>query len=214
MTNLARNSLLAFPILAVGALIFTQAVGNVGPTGATISLSKLARSVSTASSTTELFTEDYSLYDLGSSWKDQTGATRTLASLKGKPRLIAFVYTGCAMTCPLIIQQMKQVEQLVGDDVGYVLVSLDPDNDLPGVLSMFAKQHFLSPDRWTLLTGTAEDVRDMAAVLGVRYNRISGTELAHSNETVLVDAEGAVRSQNMGLETVPAMVDAIRALTK
>ena len=37
---------------------------------------------------------------------DQHGAAVSLASLKGKPVLIDFIYTSCASTCPLLTAKM------------------------------------------------------------------------------------------------------------
>jgi len=38
---------------------------------------------------------------------DQHGASVSLASLKGKPVLIDFIYTSCASTCPLLTKRKK-----------------------------------------------------------------------------------------------------------
>jgi protein SCO1 len=141
--------------------------------------------------------ERFSVYDLGSTWHDQTGAERTLASLRGKPVLLAMIYTHCSAVCPLSVSEMKRVEAKHAD-VQLVLVSLDPDRDSPTRLADYARERGLSPARWTLLTGSASDVRDLAATIGVRYRRISADDLAHSNILTLLDGDGIVARQGTG----------------
>src|SRR6478672_1957347 len=113
----------------------------------------------------------FSVYDLRATWHDQRGAPRTLASLRGRPQAIALVYTHCQATCPLIVGQLKRLE--AATTLGLVLVSLDPERDTADRLAAFAAEHELDAARWTLLRGSDDDVRELAAVLGVRYRRQS-----------------------------------------
>jgi protein SCO1/2 len=110
---------------------------------------------------------------------------------------------------------MKRIEREASDaDVGFVLVSLDPARDSSGRLAAFAREHGLAADRWTLLGGGDDDVRELAAALGVRYRRLSPAELAHSNTLTLLDASGAVAYQRAGLGDVDETVAAVRALQR
>ncbi|HEX2778866.1 MAG TPA: SCO family protein [Gemmatimonadaceae bacterium] len=155
----------------------------------------------------------FSVYDLGSSWRDQRDSSRSLASPAGTPRVVAMVYTHCTATCPLSIAEMKRIERATGPDVGLVLVSLDPERDTPGRLAEFAAETGLDTGRWTLLSGSDDDTRALAAALGVRYRRLSAAELAHSNAITLLDAGGEVVEQELGLAGGEDMLRAIRALT-
>jgi protein SCO1/2 len=142
--------------------------------------------------------ERFSVYDLGSSWRDQSGVERTLVGLRGKPVLLAMIYTHCTSVCPLSVSEMKRVEAR-HPDVRLVLVSLDPAKDSPARLADYAKERGLSPDRWLLLTGSESDVRDLAATIGIRYRRISADDLAHSNILTLLDRDGRVVRQGNGV---------------
>lgn len=135
----------------------------------------------------------YSLYDIGSTWRDQRGEHKALASLAGRPVVVALVYTRCASTCPLIVESLKRIAAM-RSDVAVALISLDPEHDDPSALAAYARRHALS-DRWTLLTGTAEDVRDVSAVLALRYRRSSGATIDHSNTITLLDAAGRIVTQ-------------------
>ncbi|NUQ19895.1 MAG: SCO family protein, partial [Gemmatimonadaceae bacterium] len=153
----------------------------------------------------------FSIYDLGSTWRDQRGVPRPIASLAGRPTVVAMIYTHCTATCPLIIGEMKRLEHATSPDVALVLVSLDPDRDTPGRLAEYASTEGLGADRWTLLSGTDDDTRSLAAALAIRYRRVSAAELAHSNTLTLLDATGAIVRQEMGLGASETILRAIHA---
>ena len=141
--------------------------------------------------------ERFSVYDLDGAWRDQTGAARSLASWRGVPVLISMIYTHCTATCPLAVSELKRIAAL-DPDVRFVLVSLDPTRDDVKRLADYAAERALDPSRWTLLTGSDADVRDLAATLDVRYRRVTPEELAHSNLIILLDREGRVARQASG----------------
>jgi protein SCO1/2 len=141
--------------------------------------------------------ERFSVYELEGAWRDQTGAVRSLASWRGTPVLLAMIYTHCTATCPLAVSEMKRIAAL-DPDVRFVLVSLDPARDDVERLAGYAAERALDPSRWTLLTGSDADVRDLAATLDVRYRRVTPEDLAHSNLITLLDPEGRVVRQASG----------------
>jgi protein SCO1/2 len=142
-------------------------------------------------------TDAFSVYDLGGSWRDQSGATRSLASWQGKPVLLAMIYTHCTATCPLAVSELKRIATL-DPDVRFVLVSLDPARDDTNRLADYAAERGLDPKRWTLLTGSDADVRDLAATLGVRYRQVTPDDLSHTNLVTLLDQEGRIARQSSG----------------
>ena len=161
----------------------------------------------------------YSLYDLPSAWRDQRGTELRLPALAGRVRILAMVYTSCHATCPLIVADLKRIEASLPaarrDDVGFVLVSLDPERDTPGRLAEWAVRTRLDPARWTLLAGSADAVREIAAALGVRYQPAADQEMAHTNVITVLDATGAVVHQQLGLGaetsgTIAAVQQALR----
>lgn len=148
----------------------------------------------------------FSLYDLEAGWRDQDGQTLTLGDLAGRPRVIAMVYTSCAYACPRILKDMKRIEgelRTAGIDAGYVMVSIDPERDTPDRLSEYAASVTLDPADWTLLTGTADGVLELAALLGVRYRRVSETDFEHSNIITLLDGSGRIVHRQLGLNAEP-----------
>ena len=142
--------------------------------------------------------ERYSVYGLDSRWRDQAGDTLRLPALAGRVRVVAFVYTSCHTTCPLILRDLKAIEAALPesrrDDVGFVLVSIEPQRDTPGRLAEWAEETRLDPAQWTLLNGSDENVRELAATLDVRYQAQPDGEVAHTNAIHVLDARGALAS--------------------
>lgn len=139
---------------------------------------------------------DFSVYDLETPWRDQAGVSRPLRSLAGRVQVVAMTYTHCGHTCPLIVAEFKRLEAELAPDeagrVGFVLLSLDPARDTPERLAEYARLARLSPQRWTLLTSTDEQVRELAALLAVRYRPERTGELSHSNSFLVLDPQGRV----------------------
>ena len=160
----------------------------------------------------------YSLYDLRSEWRDQRGHVVRLPALAGKVRVVAMVYTSCQVTCPLIVADLKRIERALPPDrrgdVGFVLVSIDPERDTPGQLAAWAERTELDPARWTLLAGDDEAVRELAASLDVRYQAQPDGELAHTNAVTVLDHAGGMVHRQLGLGDTDVTIRATRALLR
>ena len=154
---------------------------------------------------------DFSVYDLPSPWRDQDGRDRPLASLAGRTQVMAMVYTNCTHTCPTIVAEMQRLQAALPaearDGVGFVLVSLDPARDTPEQLKKFAASFRLDLAAWTLLTGDDEQVRELAALLGIRYRAEADAQISHSNTYLVLDADGRMvhRQDGVGSGTGPAL---------
>jgi protein SCO1/2 len=150
--------------------------------------------------------DSFSVYDLEGAWRDQAGVARLLASWRGTPVLLALIYTHCTATCPLAVSELKRIAAL-DPHVRFVLVSLDPARDDVRRLAGYAAERELDPARWTLLTGSDADVRDLAVTLGVRYRQVTPDDLAHTNLITLLDSEGRIARQSSGRLDDAAIAD-------
>ncbi|HEX6370431.1 MAG TPA: SCO family protein [Longimicrobium sp.] len=154
---------------------------------------------------------DFSVYDLEARWRDQEGRDRVLASLRGRTQVVAMVYTRCTHTCPAIVAEMKRLEAALDSAgrarAGFVLVSLDPGRDTPAQLKAFATSMRLDPAAWTLLTGDEDAVRELAALLGIRYRAETDAQISHSNTYLVLDADGRMvhRQDGVGSGTRAAL---------
>ena len=142
---------------------------------------------------------DHSLYQIETTWKNQSGADVLLSSLAGVPQVVAMTYTSCEVSCPRIVAAMQQLQRESKTKAGFILISIDPVRDTPSQLQAYAEKMKLLPEHWNLLTSSEDDVREMAALLGVRYQQMPDGEFAHSNIITVLDAEGVVYHQQNGL---------------
>jgi len=161
-------------------------------------------------------TAESSIYDLALPLTEADGASRMLADLADTVRVAAMMYTNCTSVCPRITQDMKGIEsQLAGDDlagVRFVMFSLDPEHDSPEALRTFAADHRLDRTRWRLFAASEDGVRDLAAVLGVKYRKEGEGEFAHSAMIFVIDRHGVVRHRQEGLNADPGeLLAAVRA---
>ncbi len=142
-----------------------------------------------------------SVYHVGGSWQTENNKTIQLASLAGKPQIIALVYTGCSNSCPVIVESMKRVEKKISanrrNEIGFVLVSLTPDTDYPKVLKTFAEKKKLNSN-WTLLRGNNALVRTLSNALNGRYKVVKEGDISHSNTVTLLNEQGQIQLQSSG----------------
>lgn len=148
-----------------------------------------------------------SLYQMESVWRDAQNREIRFDALKGKVEVVAMVYTSCEYACPRIVGDMKRIESSLTpaqlEKTGFVLISIDPKRDIPKKLKTFSEKESLNPDRWNLLTGSESDVREMAALLGVRYKEIEEGFFSHSNLITILNRKGEILHQQKGLGTDP-----------
>ena len=157
---------------------------------------------------------DQSLYQLESQWTSDIGREVKLGVLRGRPQLVALFFTSCEYACPVIVGNMKAIEQALPEalrgKVDFLLVSFDVARDTPAVLQAYRAKEKLALARWTLLRGKEDDVRELAALLGINYQRDAKGQFSHSNIITVLNAEGEVAFQQAGLnkdakETVAAI---------
>ncbi len=143
-----------------------------------------------------------SVYNLTTKWVTEEGKPFYLKQLRGKPAVVAMLYTSCQSACPLIVEDMKKIQRELQkkfqSSVSFLAVSLDPKRDSPVVLKEYKKAHVLN-EQWTLVRGSASAVRSLAAVLGVKYKREIGGEFQHSYLISVLDKGGVIAFQRVGL---------------
>lgn len=147
-----------------------------------------------------------SLHQLTAPWTDQQGETVRLADFADQIVVLAMVYTHCDNACPRIIADMRSIRKAFPDKAGnmaFVLASIDPERDTVTHLKQFGQQTGLSEQGWRLLRAPDDTVRELAAVLGVQYRRISEIDFAHSNIITVLGTSGEIRHQQQGLGTAP-----------
>jgi len=153
--------------------------------------------------------EEGSLHDLESEWQDQNAKAGSLADhLGGKIQVVSMGYSTCKFACPALIADMRRIRDgidktALGEKVGFVFISIDPDTDTPARLKEFEKESDFDPALWTLLRSDADSVLELAVVLGMKYRKTTVDDFAHSNIITIVAPDGAVLHQQTGINADP-----------
>ncbi|HYK65613.1 MAG TPA: SCO family protein [Patescibacteria group bacterium] len=141
---------------------------------------------------------------------DQNGASISLASLKGQPVLIDFIYTSCGSTCPMLTAKMAAIAHALGPalgaDVKIVSITLDPEHDGPAELAKYAKGHDADDKGWMFLTGMPAQVDQVLAQFKLRRTRESDGSITHSIEAFLLGPDGHQLRQYNALDVSPDAV--------
>lgn len=148
--------------------------------------------------------EAETIFQLPLSLTDQQGEAFTLQRYEGAPLVVTMFYGTCKHVCPMLVKTLKQLDDQLTDaereQLGILMVSLDPERDNPQALQQLAAKFGLPESRWTLAQPQARDVRLIAALLGIKYRQLPNGEFNHTSEMILFDAEGRElgRSNQLG----------------
>jgi protein SCO1 len=126
---------------------------------------------------------------------DQSGHNVSLASLKGKPMLVDFIYTTCPGPCLMETAKFANVALRLGDKLGskvtLVSITVDPEHDGPQQLLQYSQQQGADAKGWYFLTGSPADIdRALAGFKIIREKEPDGS-VGHVVSMVLVNGDGA-----------------------
>lgn len=89
--------------------------------------------------------------------------------VRNRAILVNFFFTSCAETCPLVTQNLREVQDLLGErmgrDVFMYSISLQPELETPAILASYAAPWDVRPG-WRFLTGRAEDIERLRKAMG------------------------------------------------
>lgn len=130
---------------------------------------------------------------------DHTGAQFTRDDLAGNYALVYFGYTFCPDVCPTELGLMAEAIDLLEEDgnrVRPVMITIDPERDTPEVLSEYVP---LFHERLVGLTGTEQEVRDVATKYRVFYKRFEDPSytyylMDHTSFVYLLSPTGEIAS--------------------
>jgi len=138
---------------------------------------------------------------------DQNGRTISLASLKGKPALVAFIHTQCEGPCELITAEMKSVARNLGpgfkSEVTMISITTEPNEDGSRELLSYAKKQGVNADGWVFLTGAPAEIRRLLALYGVAAE---DDKSDHVLEIFLLSADGAGVRRYSGVAAHPETI--------
>ncbi|WP_282017287.1 SCO family protein [Salegentibacter mishustinae] len=131
---------------------------------------------------------------------NQDGDTITNKDYLGKVYVAEFFFTTCPTICPIMNQNLVEVQEEFQDkeDFGIVSFSIDPKHDTPEVLKSYAENYGIDHPNWNLLTGEKDAIYGLA---NGGFNIYAGEDsdvpggFAHQGLFALVDKEGYIRSR-------------------
>jgi protein SCO1/2 len=133
---------------------------------------------------------------------DREGRPVRLASYRGKPLLVSFIYTGCFQVCPTTTRALDETVQALrgrfGDDTfNVVSIGFNQPADSPQALKSFAAQHRISQPNWDFLSPPAPIVGPLTRDFGFLYEA-TPAGFDHVLQVSLLDAQGRIARQVYG----------------
>jgi cytochrome oxidase Cu insertion factor (SCO1/SenC/PrrC family) len=131
---------------------------------------------------------------------NQYGQPASLAGLRGKVVLLTFLDPVCTSDCPIIAQEFRQADQMLGGTARHVeMVAIVANPIYWSVVytRAFDQQERLTGLRnWLFLTGTLGQLRQTWKNYGVAAEILpAGGMIAHSDLVFVIDASGHTRTE-------------------
>jgi protein SCO1/2 len=125
---------------------------------------------------------------------DQRGNPVDETAFQGHPSMLFFGFTHCPEVCPTTMAEMASWFEQLGDEGSALrayFVSVDPERDTPEILGDYIS--WVS-DRITGMTGTPDQVAQIAKTWGVFYEKVplggGGYNVDHTASVFLIDDKG------------------------
>ena len=124
---------------------------------------------------------------------NQNGETFSHNQLKNKITVLDFFFTNCPGPCPIMTYNMKSLynDFSSSDDVQFVSITVDPENDNIKVLKNYADINGINDQRWQLLTSELSKIKSLKRDGFMLF----ADELpqGHAIKFILIDNHGNIR---------------------
>ena len=124
---------------------------------------------------------------------NQNGELFSHNQLKNKITVLDFFFTNCPGPCPIMTYNMKSLydDFSKSDDVQFVSITVDPENDNIKVLKNYADINGINDQRWQLLTSKLSNIKSLKRDGFMLF----ADELPQGHEIkfILIDEHGNIR---------------------
>jgi protein SCO1/2 len=144
-----------------------------------------------------------SVYKFNGHWTNQDNKKVQLSDYSGKLQLTTMIFTHCDYACPNIIADLQNIQdglsEKARENLGFLLVTIDPENDTPEKLKKYASNFELDNKNWQFLTGSKDDIYQYSKLLGIQYKKFENGMYGHSNIITLLSTTGEIIYQIEGI---------------
>ena len=127
-----------------------------------------------------------------------------------QPLLMNFIFTSCTAICPVLSATFAQVQKELGDEgeaIHMVSISIDPEQDTPDRLKVYAERYHAS-SLWHFLTGSRPDIVKVQQA----FDAYRGDKMSHVPLTFLRASPGAPWVRLEGFASASDLVAEYRAM--
>jgi len=132
------------------------------------------------------------------------GRPVSMDTLKGKVVILTFSYAYCSVRCPVVTVRLLSLDWLLNspEDVVYVHVGVDPDNDTPEHRRKYFALYRIDiqkDDRWVFVSGDRDELQRMWEFYGINTHRVKeedlpeGYYIEYTPKIFLIDRKGFIR---------------------
>ncbi|MBX7115783.1 MAG: SCO family protein [Myxococcaceae bacterium] len=137
------------------------------------------------------------VFTLETHWRAEDGSDRAFSTLKGRPFVLAFIYTSCPGTCPLTTAKLKRLDAALKAQktpLPMVVVSLDPEHDTPQAVHHYRERYALEhAEHWSVFVGAEAALRTLTQLLDFKYaQNPESKQIMHDNTVYLISRGGEV----------------------
>ncbi|WP_339229700.1 SCO family protein [Oceanobacillus sp. FSL K6-2867] len=128
--------------------------------------------------------------------EDSKERVYSLSEFQGKYVLLTFIYTACTDVCLLLEMNLAQVynqipEQYIGEDIVFMSISFDPENDDPATLEHYRNYFNSDGETWRMARiPDQHELDELLASFGVIVIPDNNGHFAHNSAFYLVNPEG------------------------
>ena len=148
---------------------------------------------------------------------DQNGQTRSMKDFTGKVVVVFFGYTQCPDVCPTTLQELLEVQRMLGADgakVQPVFITVDPERDTAQLLQSYMANFDPS---FVALRPTPEQLQPLLKDFKIYAKKVEGKTatsytMDHSAQSYVYDTKGRLRLYNRYGTGPQALADDIKLL--
>ncbi len=137
---------------------------------------------------------------------NQNSRAISLSSLRSKPVLVGFIHTTCKGVCQMMTANMRSVGAALPPEmaagVTMLLITTDPAEDQPPQLQQYAKNQELTGKGWVLVTGSADSIKRVMRLYGVKHEE-SDDAMMHVMKLFLLARGGTLARVYPGMKVSP-----------